>query len=161
MVAARNTQSPPQQGPRSIFSTNNDCRKTLESVVKVNFNTIQSTHKYLNRCKVPSQNLIQSWRRFFKTQIWSNPGVGGVEADEDMAPCVPDRPRPQLTGCNQNMWWGGPRYHPTHLCQKPFSVLMQGQTRMSKLWVRFVAWKFFVCLLVVFLLWQHCSIVNW
>ena len=75
MVAARNTQSPPQQGPRSIFSRNNDCRKTLESVVKVSFDTIQSTHKYLNRCKVPSQNLIQSWRRFFLNpnliQSWS------------------------------------------------------------------------------------------
>lgn len=88
---------------------------------------------------------------FSSLKIWSNLGLGELESDEDMAPCVPDRPRPQLTGCNQNMWWGGPRYHPAHLCQKrPFLGIDTRTSRDVGIFCHMIIIAF-VC----------CSIVNW
>ena len=85
------------------FQQTHDCRNFGQHS-SVRFNTIQATDESTDAT-------------FFSPKIWSNLGEWGGSR-WGHGPLRPRSPKAQLTGCNQNIWWGGPRYYPAHLCQK-------------------------------------------
>lgn len=86
--------------------------------------------------------------------------VSEVEADEDMAPCVPDRPRPNLQAAIRISDEGAhATIQPTFVKKAFFGINKQTHKMVLRCGYALLYDTCCVCLFVAFFLpWQHCTI---